>query len=77
MRDEVGKMMALGMYQGFKDNNPMAQIKKDLATGVGSLQSSINMQWSASSIGNAVSNAIDGLTVSVDGRTFGRIVRSY
>lgn len=77
MRDEVGKMMALGMYQGFKDNNPMAQIKKDLATGVGSLQSSINMQWSASSIGNAVSNAIDGLTVSVGGRTFGRIVRSY
>lgn len=77
MRDEVGKMMALGMYEGFKENDPIVQIQKDLATGVGSLQNSINMQWSASSIGNAVSQAVDGLTVSVDGRTFGRIVRSY
>lgn len=77
MRDEVGYWMGEGIYEGFKKSDPMAQIKKDFATGVGTLQNSINMQWSASSIGNAVSNAIDGLTVSVDGRTFGRIVRSY
>lgn len=85
MRDQVGKNLALGLWQGWEDENPIGLINEDLAkisTGV-SLTTNLSANGrqreliNYDKLGVAIADALVGanLGISIDNDDFGRIVR--
>ena len=87
MRDEVGKWIGLGVYEGWEENNPIDMIKNDL-TGfekgmavsvntVGRSGSSSNTIIDYDKLADATVTAFTraGIGIEIDKREFGRITR--
>ena len=72
MRDQVGKMMALGMGIGFEKNIPDADMQKGLETTIGKLQAEADNIFSAgtapttSQIVKSVTNNYTGETTNYE-----------
>lgn len=87
MRDQIGKFLALGVWEGWDSNNPIDLINGDidrLSTGLTVTNKVSNTGSSAQqslidydALGNAVANGIAraNLGIQIDGRDMGRIVR--
>jgi phage-related protein len=87
MRDEVGKYIALGLWEGWDENNPIDMIKNDLTGFEKGMAVSVNTVGRSGSSGNTI---IDydrladatvtaftraGIGIEIDKREFGRITR--
>lgn len=85
-RDEVGKMMALGMAEGFESNVPRLDFNDSLGImkkGIPVNDMRNNQQVTDSILGLApafarsVAEALDGMEFKADNRELGRMVRRY
>lgn len=87
MRDEVGKWVGLGVYEGWDENNPIDMIKNDLTGFEKGMAVSVNTVGKSGSSSNTI---IDydrladatvtaftraGIGIEIDKREFGRITR--
>lgn len=87
MRDEVGKWVGLGVYEGWEENNPIDMIKDDLTGFEKGMAVSVNTVGRSGSSSNTI---IDydrladatvtaftraGIGIEIDKREFGRITR--
>lgn len=84
MRDQVGKYMAQGVVVGFDEEDPVGTIDKSLKHSWAGLQTNFKataQQYGSGvnykKLGNAVADSMmrSGLTVQIDNRELGRIVR--
>ena len=87
MRDEVGKWLGLGVYEGWENNNPVDMIKDDIGGLTNGMAVSVNTVGNSGSSSNTI---IDydrladatvtaftraGIGIEIDKREFGRITR--
>ena len=87
MRDEVGKWLGLGVYEGWENNNPIDMIKDDIGGLTNGMAVSVNTVGRSGSSSNTI---IDydkladatvtaftraGIGIEIDKREFGRITR--
>lgn len=88
MRDEVGKYLAQGIWAGWEQENVFGNIQADINTKFNSVSSnkiaSTGKSIESNSIdyqklGNAVTDSLvrAGLTVKINNREIGRVVRTY
>lgn len=83
MRDQVGKFIAQGIWIGFKEEDPMSQINRDLKYGMKKLDTTMTLSGGYYSgidydkMAQATTDAfVDAnIGVSVGNRQFGRLVR--
>ena len=79
--ENIGAGIALGMVDGFAENDPVKQLSSEIMASAGRLQTAINtsMDLNAGNLAGAVVEGIanSNLTVKVGEREMGRVVRSY
>ena len=79
--ENIGAGIALGMVEGFAENDPVKQLSSEIMASAGRLQTAINtsMDLNAGNLAGAVVEGIanSNLTVKVGEREMGRVVRSY